>query len=168
MLIFPWTSSKTSSSSFICYLREWYYYQPRNPSQKAGLECHLQLLPLHRYWTIACVHPKSLQSCPTLCNPLDRSLPGSSVHGILQARILEWVAGPSSRGSSGPKDWIHVSCGSCIALRFFTIEPLGNHNGPLSSLNFKLEVFLQSNLFSLVPQKPSHKFSSILLSTITS
>ena len=40
------------------------------------------------------------KSCPTLCDPMDYSLPGSSVHGILQARILEWVAMPSSRGSS--------------------------------------------------------------------
>ena len=41
---------------------------------------------------------KSLQSCPTLCCPTDHSPPGSSIHGILQARLLEWVAGPSSRG----------------------------------------------------------------------
>ena len=40
------------------------------------------------------MHTKSLQSCPTLCDPMDCSLPGSSVHGILQARILEWVACP--------------------------------------------------------------------------
>ena len=40
------------------------------------------------------------QSCPTLCDPMDCSLPGSSVHGILQARILEWVDMPFSRGSS--------------------------------------------------------------------
>ena len=40
------------------------------------------------------------QSCLTLCNPMNCSLPGSSVHGILQARILEWIAMPSSRGSS--------------------------------------------------------------------
>ena len=45
---------------------------------------------------------KSLQSCPTLCDPMDCSLPDSSVHGILQAKILEWVAMPSSRGSSQP------------------------------------------------------------------
>ena len=38
------------------------------------------------------MHAKSLQSCPTLCDPMDSSLPGSSVHGILKARILEWVA----------------------------------------------------------------------------
>ena len=43
---------------------------------------------------------KSLQSCLTLCDSMDCSLPGSSVHGILQARILEWVAMPSSRESS--------------------------------------------------------------------
>ena len=42
------------------------------------------------------------QSCPTLCYPMDCSPPGSSVHGILQPRILEWVAMPSSRGSSDP------------------------------------------------------------------
>ena len=46
----------------------------------------------------ACAHAQLLQSCPTLCSPMDHSLPGSSVHGILQARILEWVAIPSSQG----------------------------------------------------------------------
>ena len=46
---------------------------------------------------------KSLQSCPTLCDPMDCSPPGSSVHGILQARILKWVARPFSRGSSRPR-----------------------------------------------------------------
>ena len=46
-----------------------------------------------------CTHAQSLQQCLTLCDPVDYSLPGSSVHGILQARILEWVALPSSRGS---------------------------------------------------------------------
>ena len=48
----------------------------------------------------ACVHAKSLQSCQTVCDPMDCSLSGFSVHGILQARILEWVAKTSSRGSS--------------------------------------------------------------------
>ena len=55
--------------------------------------CHS---PLHMYLVT--------QSCPTLCNPMDCRPPGSSVHGILQARILEWVAMPSSRGSSQPRD----------------------------------------------------------------
>ena len=57
----------------------------------------------------------SLQSCPTLCDPMDCSPPGSSVHGILQARILEWVAMPSSRGYSRPRDRTRVSWGSCTA-----------------------------------------------------
>ena len=52
---------------------------------------------------------KSLQLCPALCNPINCSPPGSSVHGILQARILEWVAMPSSRGSSQPREWTCVS-----------------------------------------------------------
>ena len=49
------------------------------------------------------------QSCPTLCDPVDCSLPGSSVHGILQARVLEWAAISFSRGSSQPRDRTQVS-----------------------------------------------------------
>ena len=61
------------------------------------------------------VRAKLPQSCPTLC---DCSPPGNSVHGILQARLLELVAMPSSRGSSQPRDQTHVSCVSCIGRRF--------------------------------------------------
>ena len=50
------------------------------------------------------------QSCPTLCDPMDCSLPGFSVHGILQARIVEWVTISFSRGSSQPGDQTRVSC----------------------------------------------------------
>ena len=57
------------------------------------------------------------QSCPILCDSMDGSPPGFSVHGILQARILEWVAIPFSRGFSRPKD---RTCVSCIAGRFYT------------------------------------------------
>ena len=57
------------------------------------------LSPLSCYYYV-CTCAKSLQSCPTLCDPMDCGPPGSSVHGILQARILKWVAVPSSRGSS--------------------------------------------------------------------
>ena len=55
------------------------------------------------------------QSCPALCNPIDCSPPGSSVHRIFQSRILEWVVMASSRGSSRPRDRTHVSCISCIS-----------------------------------------------------
>ena len=53
-----------------------------------------------------------------LCDPMDYSRPGSSVHGMLQARILEWLAIPFSRGSSWPRDW---APGACIAGRFYTV-----------------------------------------------
>jgi len=55
---------------------------------------------------------------------MDCSPPGSSVRGILQARLLEWVAMPSSRGPSWPRDQTCASCVSCIAGRFFSTEPL--------------------------------------------
>ena len=55
------------------------------------------------------MHAKSLQSYPTLHDPMDWSLTGSSVHGIIQARMLEWVAMLSSRGSSQPRDQTHIS-----------------------------------------------------------
>ena len=59
-----------------------------------------------------------IHSCLTLCNPIDCSPPDSSAHGILQARILEWVAIPFSRKSSQPRDQIWMPC---IAGRFFII-----------------------------------------------
>ena len=60
----------------------------------------------------------SAHLCPTLCDIIDSSLPGSSVHGIFEARILEWVAIPFSRGSFWPRGQTQVSC---IAGRFFTV-----------------------------------------------
>ena len=72
--------------------------------------------------TLLCVRAQLFQLCPTLWYPTDCSSPGSSVHGILQARILGWVAMPSSRWSSWPRYWTHVSC---IAGRFFTAESPG-------------------------------------------
>ena len=78
------------------------------------------------------------QSCPTLCDPVDCSPPGSSVHGILQARVLEWVAMPSSRGSSRPRDQACVSYVSCIGRRVLyhgaTWEAL-SHMPSLTKLN---------------------------------
>ena len=64
------------------------------------------------------VEVKVAQSCLTLCDSIDCSLPGSSVYGILQARILEWVAIPFSSGSSEPRDQTRVSC---TAGKFFTV-----------------------------------------------
>ena len=71
--------------------------------------------PLFLTWVIG-VHAQSLQLCPTLSDPMDCSPPGSSVHGISQARKLEWVARPFSRGSSLPRDWTRISCTAGIFL----------------------------------------------------
>ena len=61
------------------------------------------------YLSGCAVCAKSAQLCLTLCDLMDHRPPGSSVHGILQARILEWVAVPSSRGSSPPRDQTRIS-----------------------------------------------------------
>ena len=58
-------------------------------------------------------------SCLTLCDPMDYSPPDSSVHGIFQARILEWVAISYSRGPSQPSNWTLISCIFCIGRRIF-------------------------------------------------
>ena len=92
------------------------------------------------HWTITSflLGPTSLvcvcaRSCLTLCDPMNCSQPGSSVHGILQARILEWVAIPFSRGFSQPRD---QTCFSCIVGGFFTAEPPASSLG--SANNFHL------------------------------
>ena len=81
------------------------------------------------------------ESCPTLCDPMDYSLPISSVLGIFQARILEWVAISCSRGSSPPRDQTHVSCiGRQILFFFFGRQILyhcaGIHIGNVSGFHF--------------------------------
>ena len=76
-----------------------------------------------------------LQSCPTLCDPMDYNPPDSSVHGILQARILEWIALSFSRGSSQARDQTHIACVSpASAGRFLTTEPPGKPDGMLTPM----------------------------------
>ena len=69
-----------------------------------------------------CVRAKLLQLCPTFFHPMDCSLRGSSVHGILQAKLPEWVATPSFRGSSLPRDQPLSLTSSAAAGRFFAIS----------------------------------------------
>ena len=83
--------------------REWGWNGPY-PGRKQA-----RSIPLPMQQDSVILSAKSLQSCLTLCDPMDCSPPGFSVHGIHQARILEWVAISSSRGSSWPSDWTHVS-----------------------------------------------------------
>ena len=90
------------------------------------------------------------QSCPTLCNPMDCSPPGSSVHGILQESLVQWVAIPFSKGSSRPRDQTQVSF---IAGRFFTIWTTREASeGRASNSPFKIFFRLCCNQFSSVAQ----------------
>ena len=85
----------------------WYSFSFGKAANKVSLTLHPDVQS--RCGFLACVHAHSL-SCLTLCNPTDCSPPGSTVHGIFQARIAEWVAISYSRGSSWPRDWIRISC----------------------------------------------------------
>ena len=108
-----WTQLSDFHFHFICI----------NPTTTVFcLSCSLSLeFPFHS-WTcyfgmMLLCYAKLLKSCLTLCDPINSSLPGSSVTGILQTRILEWVAMPSSRGSSQPRDRICITYVSCIGRR---------------------------------------------------
>ena len=91
------------------------------PPKKWWLVPRKRLYHLSLY-THTHTHTLSFQSSPTLCSPMDCRPPGFSVHGILEGRILEWIAMPSSRASSWLRDQTRISC---IAGRFFTAEPRG-------------------------------------------
>ena len=80
--------------------------------------CYYKYVNLINICKRVCACVKVTQLCPTLCNLMDHSPPGPSVHGILQARILEWVTIPFSRGSSQSRDQTQVSCiaGGCCAI----------------------------------------------------
>ena len=107
-----WLSSLPQKESFL-------YNGKRNKSSEQ-YKTWLQRLfrKIKIYNGVCCVLCLVTQSCPTLCDLINCCPPGSSVHGILQARIMEWVAMPSSRGSSQPRDRIHILH---IAGRFSTV-----------------------------------------------
>ena len=92
-----------------------------------------------------CVCAKSLESCLTLGDPMDCSPPGSFVRGIIRARILEWVAMPSFRGSCQPRDRTHISRGSYIAGGFITTEP------HIREAPYKTPVPTNDDLFAWLP-----------------
>jgi len=105
----PWVGTGTATNSSIL---AWRIPRTEEPSrlQSIGLQSRTRLKQLKKV--------EVTQSCLTLCDPMDSSPPGSSVHGILQARILEWAAIPFSRGSSQPRDRTqvpHIAGGSNLA-----------------------------------------------------
>ena len=98
---FPRGSSQSRDGTHIsCIGRQVFYYWTTREAQDTNYQ--------------STMHTKLLQSYPTVCKPTDYSLPGFSVHGILQARILEWFAISSCRGSFRPRDQTWASYVSCI------------------------------------------------------
>ena len=104
------------------------------------------------------------QSYPLLCDPVDCSLPGSSVHGTLQAGILEWGATPSSRGASRPRDWARVSCISCSAGGCFVAEPLEKScHGSVKVRSHIIWSFKYLRKFQMIFPPKSRNWISVLL-----
>ena len=98
-------------------------------AMKVGGKGYMGNLSILPPFSFVCMHDPLLQLCLTLRNPMDSSPPGFSVHGIFQAKILEWISMPSSRGSSLSRDQTHVSCSSRIAGRLFYL--LTHQGSPL-------------------------------------
>ena len=113
---------------------------PSEPPGKPPTIIPIQFLSLASQMSCQIYKLPHVFSCAILCDPVDCNPPGSSVHGILQARILEWVAMPFSRGSSQPRDRTWVS--SCIVGRFFTISATRKQRGletPLQVTDLNVE-----------------------------
>ena len=93
------------------------------------------------------LHAKLLQSCLTPCNPVDHSLPGSSVHGILQSRILEWVAIPFFRGSSRLRNWTRISYVACVGSQvLYDCRHLGNPQA--HHIQIQISIFFQFRIWA--------------------
>ena len=107
-LSFSWLSFLFSISlSFFFFLWTSKYIILKVPDGKVSYLFHMRTNPSLTWLKVACLYAKLLQLCLTLCNSMNCNPPGSSAHGILQARILEGVAILSSRGSSQPRDQTH-------------------------------------------------------------
>ena len=90
-----------------------------------------------------CLCAKSFLSCPSLCNHMDCSPPGSSVHGVLQARILEWVAMPFFKGSFWPRDGTMFLLSPALAGRFLTIST--TWEALILNITYQLPFFKKKN-----------------------
>ena len=116
-----------------------------------------------QHWEVMHAYRLLLQLCPTFCNPIDCSLPGFSVYGILQARRLEWFAMPYSRGFSWPRDRICVSYNSCIRdilCHWPTSEaPRKPYFGPYHPALLLPKLLTGPRVSSLLKKHPSHRAS---------
>ena len=110
-LLCPWNSPGQNTGVGSCSLLQGIFPTQRsNPDLQNGRQILYQLShPPGKYTLLNFFISEVAQSCPTLCDPVGCSLPGFSIHGIFQARILEWITMSFSRGSSWPRDWTQVS-----------------------------------------------------------
>ena len=122
-----------------CFSCVWLFATPRTVARQAPLSVGFWI------WLLCKIYVKvkvlAALSCLTLCDPMNCCSPGSSVHGILQPRILEWVAFPFSRGYSQPRDRTQVSC---IAGRHFNLWATRESNG-IGSAHFSSPSLQQIN-----------------------
>ena len=168
----PHLASRRTSFSVLFYVSDFVVFSTRSFPAFASLSQLLALLfpqasPLLAFslsfpvMTSRLSWAQSLQLCPNLCDPMDCRPSDSSVHEILQARTLEWVAMPSSRGFSQFRDWTLVFCVSCIALEVECIQI------PISSANLYWALMLCFQLFiSRFLLKPQSSLQSSRFETL--
>ena len=142
------------------------FLSPTSSCSPTLSHCSLQLCSRMPPLFFTCMLMRSHFSHVWLCYPMDCSLPVSSLHGIFQTRILEWVAMPYSRGSSQPRDWTGVSCVSCTVSGYSL--PLSHQGSPYSTSmcpntmhSFRFSVYVTSPQSSPAPQPspaPSYLF----------
>ena len=108
-----------------------------------------------------CQCAKSLQSCLTLWDPMDYVACQAPLSmGLLQTRILEWVAMPFSRGSFQPRGWTQVSCGSCKEGRFFTTDKSEDSSEKLdkSPMYIKYQIVCKKHIYQAVALTNNFKY----------
>ena len=139
-LLFSFNKNIVAFYQMECLLLDWsnsYFSLKILPCTVSFFILHIRKVQYFLWlWNVLSTLPKRChccsvaQACLTLCDPMGHNLPGSSVHGIIQGRILEQVSISSSGGSSRPRDWTHVSCIPCIVRQILyhwaTWEALGN------------------------------------------
>ena len=114
----------------------------------------------HLGWVRVRVCMLLLQSCLTLCNSMDCSLPGFPVHGILQTRILEWIDMPSSKGSSWSRDQTHISYVSCTGRQvLLPLAPPGKPPGQARVLHKERKQFIWNRTIKVGPKADSYLVS---------
>ena len=150
----------------------------KNVNNKYKQECGEKRTLMYCWWEtvwrflkklkikLPCVRAKSLQLCSTLCDPMDWSLAGSSVHWILQERILEWVAISYTRGSFWLLDQAHVSCHLHWHQGSLALALPGKTRTTIWLSNFNLGIYKKKTLKALIQKHTCTPILTVALFTI--